>query len=114
MNVVRIKCRVPEQPQRLPGGIVVSRIADWTDTSITLVDDEGREHEVTNVAGFEVRAEAGPDPVEATLRFVGVELDIEAVPKVAAALREATCRARRSTSRISRVRSMPTSRRRFG
>lgn len=51
----------------------------WADTYVSFIDSEGNEHLVTNITDITWHAGRGHDAPYATLTFINVELDVEAL-----------------------------------
>lgn len=83
MSRLRITCKAERPIERrefVPGfPVMLSIPASWSDVSVTLVSDDGTEHEITNVEGITWRVSQG-EMATATLEFTDVDLDVEAEP----------------------------------
>ena len=77
MSRVRIRC-VGAPPTRVAAfGITVNNPATFHDLAVTLVDDDGTEHPVTNVRSVAFGVRAG-EMATAALEFFDVDVDIVA------------------------------------
>ena len=77
MSRLRITCKAPPDPPRVPGDIRISWVPSWKDVRVVLAADDGTEHDVDNVELVTFSCRQG-EVATATLTFVDVEINAEA------------------------------------
>jgi hypothetical protein len=85
MTRIRILCKAPTLPpptDPVDGELRYPKlrgvVASWPDTYIWLVDDDGKEHPITNCTGATWHATQGSQPAHVTLSFIGIDIEAEA------------------------------------
>lgn len=81
---IRIIVRTPEPPEPLAGTPLVWGVyPSWADARVVVVSPDGEEFDLPDVLGFRVECSAADQgPIEATIRIVPDEVEIECVAKV--------------------------------
>lgn len=81
MSRIRIRCRAPERTRDPKYGILCGYPASLADTEVFLIQDDGSEVPITNLAGVTWKV-GGAEAATAQLVFDAVDVDIDADAEV--------------------------------
>lgn len=83
MGHIKLVCRIPKPAPSLPGMPIINGcLPSLGDCEVLFVDDDGKEHPIPTVTRFTFDSGTGHEVTRARLELVGVEVDIEDVPRL--------------------------------